>query len=105
MKTALEAFTPYVSFWVTQTQSLRDLEALLARHHQGQWGDADPRDRVANEHNLARQRGPIVSVFYSASHHRRPLLDHHRGGPLLHLHSAAGGILNLHAPPIRWGFS
>lgn len=70
MKTALEAFTPYVSLWVAQTQSLRDLEALLARHHQGQWGDADPRDRVANEHNLARQRGPIVSVFYSASHHR-----------------------------------
>lgn len=70
MKAALAAFTPYVSLWVAQTQSLPDLEALLDLHHQGQWGDADPRDRVANEHNLARQRGQVVSVFYSARHHR-----------------------------------
>ncbi len=70
MKTALAAFTPYVSLWVAQTQSLPDVAALLDLHHQGQWGDADPRDRVANEYSLARQRGSVVSVFYSASHHR-----------------------------------
>ncbi len=70
MSTALAGFTPYVSLWVAQTQSLPDLEALLDMHHQGQWGDADPRDRVANEHNLARQRGQVVSVFYSTRHHR-----------------------------------
>ncbi len=46
------------------------MEALLDLHHQGQWGDAEPRDRVANEHNLARQRGQVVSVFYSTRNHR-----------------------------------
>jgi hypothetical protein len=35
MKTALAAFTPYVSLWVAQTQSLPDVEALLDLHHQG----------------------------------------------------------------------
>ena len=70
MKTALEEFTPYMSLWVAQTQALPDVEILLDLHHQGQWGDADPRDRVANEHNLARQRGPVVSVFYSTRNHR-----------------------------------
>jgi len=68
--TALEAFTPYVSLWVAQTQALPDVEALLDLHHQGQWGDIEPRDRVANEHNLARQRGQVVSAFYSTRNHR-----------------------------------
>jgi hypothetical protein len=70
MKTALEGFTPYVSLWVAQTQMLPDVDVLLELHHQGCWGEADPRDRVANEHNLARQRGPVVSVFYSTRNHR-----------------------------------
>lgn len=70
MKTALEEFTPYMSLWVAQTQALPDVEILLDLHHQGQWGDADPRDCVTNEHNLARQRGQVVSVLYSARSHR-----------------------------------
>ena len=70
MKTVLEEFTPYVSLWVAQTQILPDVEVLLDLHHKGCWGEADPRDRVANEHNLSRQRGQIVSVLYSARNDR-----------------------------------
>jgi hypothetical protein len=70
VKTALAAFTPYVSLWVAHTQMLPDVEVLLELHHQGCWGEADPRDRVANEHNLAHQCGQVVSVLYSARHHR-----------------------------------
>ncbi len=70
MKSAFAAFTPYVSLWVAQTQVLPDVEVLLELHHQGCWGEADPRDRVANEHNLAHQRGQVVSVLYSARNHR-----------------------------------
>ncbi len=70
MKTALEGFTPYVSFWVAQTQSLPDVEALLDRHHQGCWGEACPEQQRANQRNLRRQRGRVVSVLYSARNHR-----------------------------------
>jgi hypothetical protein len=70
MKAALAAFTPYASLWVAQTQMLPDVEVLLDLHHKGCWGEADPRDCVANEHKLAHQRGQVVSVLYSARHHR-----------------------------------
>jgi hypothetical protein len=70
MKTRLESFPAYVSLWVAHTQIHNDIEALLDLHHRGAWGDADPRDKVANEHKLAHQRGQVVSVLYSARHHR-----------------------------------
>lgn len=70
MKTALEGFTPYVSLWVAQTQALPDVEVLLDLHHQGRWGEVSPAQQRVNQRNLARQCGPVVSVFYSARHHR-----------------------------------
>lgn len=70
MSTALAGFTPYVSLWVAQTQALPDVEALLDLHHQGRWGEASPEQQRVNQRNLARQRGQVVSVFYSARHHR-----------------------------------
>ena len=70
MKTALEAFTPYVSLWVAQTQALADLEMLLDHHQQGHWGEVSPEQQRTNQRNLTRQRRQIVSVFYSARHHR-----------------------------------
>ncbi len=69
MKTAFAAFTPYVSLWVAQTQMLPDVEVLLDRHHQGCWGEASPEQQRVNQRNLCRQRGQVVSVFYSARHH------------------------------------
>ncbi len=70
MKTALEGFTPYVTLWVAQTQSLPDVEMLLDHHQQGHWGEVTVEQQRTNQHNLARQRGQVVSVFYSARHHR-----------------------------------
>lgn len=70
MKTRLESFPAYVSLWVAHTQIHNDIEALLDLHHRGAWGDADLRDKVANEHNLVRGRGLVISVFYTARNHR-----------------------------------
>jgi hypothetical protein len=70
MSSVLAALTPYVSLWVAQTQMLPDVEALLDRHHQGCWGEASPEQQRANQRNLWRQRGRVVSVLYSARNHR-----------------------------------
>ena len=70
MNSELASFTPYVSLWVAQTQALTDLELLLDHHQQGRWGEVSPEQQRTNQRNLTRQRGQIVSVFYSARHHR-----------------------------------
>jgi hypothetical protein len=70
MSSVLAAFTPYVSLWVAQTQVLPDVEVLLDRHHQGCWGEASPEQQRANQRNLRRQRGRVVSMLYSARNHR-----------------------------------
>lgn len=70
MSTALAGFTPYVSLWVAQTQAVTDVELILDLHQQGRWGEVSPEQQRANQRNLRRQRGQVVSVFYSARHHR-----------------------------------
>ncbi len=70
MSTALAGFTPCVSLWVAQTQAVTDVELLLDLHHQGRWGEVSPQQQRVNQRNLARQRGQVVSVFYSARNHR-----------------------------------
>jgi hypothetical protein len=70
MSTALAGFSPYVSLWVAQTQAVTDLELMLELHQQGQWGEVSPEQQGTNQRNWVRQRGQVVSVFYSARHHR-----------------------------------
>ena len=70
MNSELASFTPYVSLWVAQTQALTDLELLLDHHQQGRWGEVSPEQQRTNQRNLRRQRGQVVSVFYSARSHR-----------------------------------
>lgn len=64
---------------------------FLARHQSGDWGTVGPADAAENQ--LSVEQGfRILSAYTLKSGYAN--LDHHRGRPLLDLHSPTGGILN-----------